>query len=56
MNLYRALELVDGLAEAGGEDLREAWQYIHDSGATATLPGHYGRTVAALISAGELEP
>lgn len=57
MNLYRAVEIADGLVEPESEEeIIEAWQLLLDSGALLTLPGRYGRIAQSMIDDGLIEP
>lgn len=56
MSSYLAVGYAEGFEEAESEEqVLAAWQYIHDTGMTASLQGFFGRTVAALIEAGAIE-
>lgn len=56
MSQYRAVMLAEGAEDGTDEERREAWQYLVDTGLAWRLQGWFGRTAAALIEAGEIEP
>ena len=57
MDNYTAVALAEGIEEAESEDqLREAWQYLIDTGLAWSLQGWFGRTAQQLIDAGECTP
>ncbi len=50
MNDYQAVGLAEGFIEAeSGDQVIEAWQYLHDTGLAYRLQGWFGRTCKALI-------
>jgi hypothetical protein len=56
LTIYRAVELVEGRAEGGEEDVLEAWQYLVDTQVVWQLQGSLGRQAVALIKAGIISP
>lgn len=53
MNLYRAMQVVEGLYEPDYEDeITDAWQHLHDTRVAYSLQGWYGRTCVQLLEAG----
>lgn len=53
MDIYRATGLAEGWIEAANEDeVIDAWQYLHDTGAAYRLQGWFGRTAKSLLDAG----
>lgn len=53
MDTSTACGLAEGFIEAETEDqVREAWQYLHDTRVAYSLPGWYGRTARDLIDQG----
>lgn len=50
-----AVQIVEGDIEADGEQIRDAWQFIYDSGLYLQLQGWYGRTVKQLLDAEEIQ-
>jgi hypothetical protein len=54
---YDAVGLAEGFIPADDdEQVREAWQYLVDTGLAWSLQGWFGRMAAALIEAGEIDP
>jgi hypothetical protein len=50
---YRASAIVEGFdggENAGDEERRMAWQFLHDTGIGYQLQGWYGRTLASLLA------
>jgi hypothetical protein len=59
MNVYRALQIVDGLtleSDIDDASLIEAWQCLIDVGYVWQAPGRYGREAQALIEEGLCVP
>jgi Leu/Phe-tRNA-protein transferase len=53
MDIYTATGLAEGWIEADDqEQVVEAWQTLHDTGAAYTLQGWFGRTAQDLIAQG----
>lgn len=58
MTPYLACAFAEGFCEGEDADPESqliAWQYIKDTGIWKNLQGFYGRTVHALLEAGEIE-
>jgi len=62
MNTTQAMALIENNLDEGPEAIddpeviNKAWQYLIDRGTIWQLPTWYGRTAAAMIEAGELQP
>ena len=57
MDAYRAAMLAEGVEETDDEEeLRAAWQYLHDTRLAYQLQGWFGRQATALIEAGVINP
>lgn len=55
MTPYLAAGIAEGFEEATSHDeVREAWQYLVNTGLAWKLQGWFGRTAQALINAGEI--
>lgn len=55
MSDYDAAGIAEGFVEAESEEqVREAWQHLHDTGLAYRLQGWFGRTAQRLIEAGEI--
>lgn len=56
MDDYRAVSIAEGFAhdqdELDEEQVREAWQYLHDTGLAYRLQGWFGRTAQRLVRQG----
>lgn len=52
MNAYRAVALAEGFEEGSEDEIREAWQHLHDTGLAYRLQGWFGRTAQRLIETG----
>lgn len=52
MNAYRAVALAEGFEEGNEDEVREAWQHLHDTGLAYSLQGWFGRTARDLIEIG----
>lgn len=52
MNLFQAVDIIEGYAEADDAQVLEAWQFLVDSGAIESLQGAIQRKAAELIRAG----
>lgn len=54
MTPLRAVELAEGFGDPGEseDEIREAWQYLHDTGLAYQLQGWFGRTAQQLIRDG----
>ena len=48
---YEAVSITGGFADDSytEDEIRDAWQYIHDTGLCTQLEGFYGRRIAQLI-------
>jgi hypothetical protein len=49
MDVFTAMDIVDGIVDVTAELQIEAWQYLIDNDVCWTLPGRYGRMAASLI-------
>jgi hypothetical protein len=57
MDNYLAVGIAEGFEEAVSHDeVREAWQYLEDTGLAYRLQGWFGREAQRLIKAGEIMP
>jgi hypothetical protein len=53
MDNFTAVGLAEGFIEPESEDqIREAWQHLHDTGLAYQLQGWFGRTYRDLIEEG----
>lgn len=54
MDTYTACSIAEGFCgyEPDEDELREAWQYLHDTRVAYQLQGWYGRTAQHLIEQG----
>lgn len=53
MDNYTAVGIAEGFIDAENEEqVRDAWQHLHDTGLAYRLQGWFGRTAAALLSQG----
>jgi hypothetical protein len=54
MDTYKACSIAEGFCgyEPDEDELREAWQYLHDTRVAYQLQGWYGRTAQHLIEQG----
>lgn len=52
MTNYRAVALAEGFEEGNEDEVREAWQHLHDTGLAYRLQGWFGRRARDLIEAG----
>jgi hypothetical protein len=53
---YRAVALAEGFEEPDDtEELRAAWQHLHDTGLAYRLQGWFGRQARHLIEAGVID-
>lgn len=53
MDTLHAVYVVEGVVEAESEDeVREAWQHLHDTGIAYQMQGWYGRTAKHLVETG----
>jgi len=53
MDNFTAVGLAEGFIEPESEDqIREAWQHLHDTGLAYQLQGWFGRTCRDLIEEG----
>ena len=52
LTTYRAVGLAEGFVEGTEEEVKEAWQYLHDTGHAYNLQGWFGRTAQQLIQEG----
>ena len=49
MDVFTAMDIVDGHVAVTAELQIEAWQYLIDTDVCWTLPGRYGRIASSLI-------
>lgn len=57
MDDYTATGIAEGFIECDDpEQIRAAWQHLHDTGLGYRLQGWFGRTLTTLIAAGEVKP
>ena len=49
MDVFTAMDIVDGHVAVTAELQIEAWQYLIDTDMCWTLPGRYGRIASSLI-------
>lgn len=57
MDAYLATGIAEGFEEATSNDeMREAWQYLVNTGLAWRLQGWFGREAMRLIEAGEIMP
>jgi hypothetical protein len=49
MDVFTAMDIVDGHVAVTAELQIEAWQYLIDTEMCWTLPGRYGRIASSLI-------
>ena len=54
MDDFRATMLAEGVDEGSEDEVREAWQHLHDTGLAYRLQGWFGRMAQALIQQGEI--
>lgn len=54
MDSYRAVGLAEGFEEGTEDEVRDAWQYLVNTGMAWSLQGWFGRTAQDLIDSGEI--
>jgi hypothetical protein len=55
MDQLRAVMVAEGAEDADEEELREAWQYLVNTGLAWQLQGFFGRTAQQLIDVGFID-
>jgi len=55
MNTFLAVNIAEGFEEGTNEEVKAAWQYLHDTGLAYRLQGCFGRRTKALIEEGYID-
>jgi len=55
MNTFLAVNIAEGFEEGTYEEVRAAWQYLHDTGLAYRLQGCFGRRAKALVEEGYID-